>query len=567
MRVNIGPHLSERPFVIVRRFLALVLPLLFGLAASPIEAAWTASGTFLYQDREFDENGFTGATPNLPIRFAKVEVRYFKPSGGTTLLATGATDAAGNYSILVNDTSTRDITIRALTVSGVANLFLEVTNVVGTVSNYAVATPTYIAHAPVNLNAGIVTAAIGAGGEPFNLFDVGLNTADYLAHLNGSRPNSSQELVIEWENLSGVTVNSYIGNNTIRAADNSGYNDTVIQHESGHYAVFNFSATDSPFGFHRLTNCKQDLRLAFDEGFATYFGQSVRRYLNLPNPHLYVKTTGAVGPGNLDFYFNVEDEVPYTCSESTSEVTIYAALWDLVDGATIPDETPGVDEGWDPLAVSDTVVWDIMRNYIPGALNKSAEDFWDGWFVLGKGLDSSFRTVFVHHGMEFINDIAENNDTTAGALAIAPDGVPVHATYFRPLPSGAGTTDVDYFKFFGTAGQDFRIETTALTGDANTSLVLLAPDGVTPIMSNDDRGGGEKSSLMFFNSPASATYYVKSFHGPGLGIYGSYDMVISGAVVAGGSSPPPVTQSPKFTRRPMLNEGDSPKVSGLSSQD
>src|SRR5512141_2006521 len=253
-----------------RRWILSLLSLAV-ILLSPVaraEAAWIASGTFRYQDREFDEDGFTGVTPYLPIRYARVEVRYLKGGGGTALLASGATDASGNYSITVNDTTTRDILIRALTTGGAADLFLQVTNVWGASNPYAVTSPTYTAHAPVNLNIGSISAAMGAGGEAFNLFDVGVNTMDYLAYLNGSRPSSSQELTIQWEAFGAVTVNSYIGGNTVRAADNSAYNDTVIQHESAHYAIANFSASDSPGGVHHLTNCQQDLRLALDEGFA-----------------------------------------------------------------------------------------------------------------------------------------------------------------------------------------------------------------------------------------------------------------------------------------------------------
>ena len=52
---------------------------------------WTATGTFRYIDREFDETGFTGAEPPLPIRFANVEVRDPNAGGNKSLLATGAT--------------------------------------------------------------------------------------------------------------------------------------------------------------------------------------------------------------------------------------------------------------------------------------------------------------------------------------------------------------------------------------------------------------------------------------------------------------------------------------------
>ena len=153
----------------------------------------------------------------------------------------------------------------------------------------------------------------------------------------------------------------------------SGYNDTVILHETGHYAYQLNSANDNPGGTHHLTDCNQDIRLAYDEGRATWFGQSVRRYFGLPRPDLYVKTTGAPGPGNLDFYFNVETETPYYCDGAASEVAVYAALWDINDGAATGDGTPGVDD--DTLTRPDTDNWDVDKNYMPSALNKSLEDF------------------------------------------------------------------------------------------------------------------------------------------------------------------------------------------------
>jgi pre-peptidase len=535
-----------------------LLPILI-LAAGTAQGAWIASGTFKYQDREFDETGFTGATPLLPIRYAKVEVRYLKGGGGSTLLATGATDVNGNYSISVTDTSTRDIFIRVLTTSGVPDLFLQVTNILSPVAVYAVTTPTYTAHAPVNLNAGLIIAVPGSGGEVFNLFDVGLNTEDYLAYLNGSRPGSSQQLTIQWENGVGTPTNSYIGNNTIRAADNSGYNDTVIQHESGHYAVANFSGSDNPGGVHHLTNCRQDLRLAFDEGFATYFGQSVRRYFNLPNPQLYVKTTGGAGPGNLDFYFDVETMLPYVCNASTSEVTVYAALWDIVDSATTPDRSPGVEEAFDSMAGADQLIWSVMRNYIPAAANKSVEDFWDGWFVLGEGSESSMKTLFVQHGMEFVNDLGESNETTATATPVPSNGIPFHATYFKDTGNGAGSADTDYFQFAGLGGTVYQIDTRNLVGDANTSLVLLATDGVTVIASNDDRTAGDPSSFISFTAPISGSYFIRSIHGPGLGIYGSYDIAVTGTVFLGGASLAlPARSGGALLREPITIDGESP---------
>src|SRR5437867_3647203 len=90
---------------------------------------WTATGTFRYIDREFDETGFTGAEPPLPIRYANVEVRDANANGGKALLATGATDANGNFSIAVSDSKTRTVYVRAVTTStATPGLFLKVQN-------------------------------------------------------------------------------------------------------------------------------------------------------------------------------------------------------------------------------------------------------------------------------------------------------------------------------------------------------------------------------------------------------------------------------------------------------
>lgn len=89
-------------------------------------ADWRASGIFKYQEREFDETGFTGNQPSQPIRLARVEVRDPNKNGGQALLATTHTDQSGTFSVLVTDSSTRTIAFRVLTTSApVPGLFLR----------------------------------------------------------------------------------------------------------------------------------------------------------------------------------------------------------------------------------------------------------------------------------------------------------------------------------------------------------------------------------------------------------------------------------------------------------
>jgi len=128
-------------------------------------ANWVASGTFKYQDREFDRTGFTGIEPSLPVRLARVEIRDPNKNPTQGLLAIAYTDQNGYFSVNVVDSSIRTIAIRVLTTSSpVPGLYLSVTT--RNDAYYAVTSPNYNNHSPtVNLNIGTLTAAIGSGAR------------------------------------------------------------------------------------------------------------------------------------------------------------------------------------------------------------------------------------------------------------------------------------------------------------------------------------------------------------------------------------------------------------------
>ena len=504
----------------------LLLPVLLWLGSFGTSYAnWTASGTFRYVDREFDQNGFTGVEPSLPVRFATVEVRDFNAMPKKAVLATGATDANGNFSIAVTDSNTRTVYVRVLTNStAVSGLFMKVQNRFTPKNPYALASANVPNHAPsASVAFGTLTAAIGAGGEAFNIYDTGVRVMDFLQAVNGSKPGSGTPLTYEWEAGSGAVASSYDrGSRTVTVGDNSGYNDTVFSHESGHYAFHVYSATDSPGGAHHLLDCNQDLRLAYEEGRATWFGQAMRRYFNLSRPELYVKTTGAPGPGNLDFFFDVENENPYSCDGATSEVSVYSALWDVNDSAATADSTPGVDD--DSIGRPDADNWDVDKNYVRTAANKSLEDFWDGWFTRGKGFKTDMIAAFQRTAVEYYTDAGEPNDAVAAALPISINATS-HRTFFADVNNnGVGEADNDFFSFTAAAGTTYTIETLNLLGKANTSLVLYASNGTTVLASNDNRATGDDSSLIVYTASAAGTLYIKSFHATDLGIYGSYDL-------------------------------------------
>ena len=509
----------------MRRSLPTLLALLVA-GSTPALANWTASGGCGYVDREFDASGFTGVEPIRPVRFAEVQVI----SGSSTVIGSSLTDANGTFSFLVTDSQTRDIYVRCLSRHPAASgIPVEVRSSTSSSTTWAMRGPTLNSHPPTqNVNAGTLVAIPGTGGEAFNLFDTALRAADYIDYLRGG-PVATPLLLVTFSS-SNPTLSSFNGTAVV-AARNAGYDDTVILHEIGHYMVYQFSASDNPGGTHHLSDCNQDLRLAFDEGHATYFGNSVRRYFNLPNSSTYVRTTGQAGPGNLQFSFDVETQLPFVCYGGSSETTVYTALWDIGDGPGSTDGSPGSDEPWDLLQGFDPLVFKVMDLYLPTAANRSLEDFWDGWFhpTIANGHLPEMRSIFRQLGVEYEPDNFEPNDSVAESRLLVPGSAIYELTYWADRNGDlVGEADPDVFAFDVVGGAPYTIETFNLLGDANTTLTLLASNGVTVLASNDDRSPTDRSSLISYTPAASGRLYLRSSHGAGLGIYGSYDLRLAG---------------------------------------
>jgi hypothetical protein len=181
----------------------------------------------------------------------------------------------------------------------------------------------------------------------------------------------------------------------------------------------------------------------------------------------------------------------------------------------------------EPAARPNADSWDVDKNYVRTAVNRSLEDFWDGWFTRGKGFKVDMIAAFQRTSVEYYKDAGEPNDTVAASLPISVNGTS-HRTYFADVNGNdVGEPDNDVFSITAVAGATYTIETLNLWGKANTSLQLLASDGTTVLAANDNRATGDDSSLIVYTAPAAGTLYIKSFHAVDLGIYGSYDLRVT----------------------------------------
>jgi hypothetical protein len=494
----------------------------------PAYANWTASGQIVYQHREWDQTGFTGIIVNLPVRYADVEIIDPNKNGNNRHLAWGKTDANGNFSVLVTDSSTR-AAVRALILTQTtqtSDLFVKVTTPSGSV--YSGSGPDALNHGPnTNVNWGTLTAQAFGGAEAFNILDRGVYGADFIKVLTGSRPNSSKLVTFKWSATAG-NGNSYTSGSTVNLRDTAGYDDTVIQHEWSHYVMNNYSKVTNPGGTHFLSDCNEDPRLAFDEGRASFFGCSVRRYYGLSTANLYIKTDGGSGPGHVVNWYNLEDPEQYACQGDTSEVANSRTMWDIGDSVSTTDTTPGVEDNPpDTLTLPDLETWQVFAGPIKNVTNVTGESFWDGWFdpTINNGNYTALQPIWAFHTVEFWPDALEPNNTTATATLINSNDPALALTYFYDANGDhKGEIDTDLFKFNAVGGTVYTAQTFNLLSANDTNLEILDTNGTTVLASNNDRAAGDKSSLIAWTAPRSDLFYIRSKRASGgYTVYGSYN--------------------------------------------
>ena len=197
--------------------ISLCAALLAAIVLTGSARAFTVSGRFLYEDRMWDKNGYTGAVQNLPIRHAKVEV--VNVAGGGSL-ASGSTDANGFYSLdVTGQILPVSFYVRCSTDGSPAGYFVNVLdnfvrnplgglNTTGA-TTYAIVTDSTLANPPTtNVDKGtfLIQDLDGSGvAQAFNILDCGMDMFEWVASadVNGALPTSAQSLTYAWKPLTG----------------------------------------------------------------------------------------------------------------------------------------------------------------------------------------------------------------------------------------------------------------------------------------------------------------------------------------------------------------------------
>ena len=420
----------------------LIGTVLGGVGVTPVlGTAFQVSGTFRYEDRIWDKNGYTGAVQNLPIRHADVEIVNV---GTSAVIGAGATNASGQFNITANATGNVTLYVRVLArTNNSADYHITVSNDAGTVVHSA-RTDNFANHNPNNnlaIGTWTVFDADGFGvAQAFNILDCVVDGFDWLAQSQALNryPTASEYIVVRWSTTSNFAGSYYSGQfiniSSPVSGDTDGWSDTVILHELGHYVADLFHQDDNTGGQHFLGDSFQDPRLSYGEGYATYYCGEVRERRALvqgtdAHVSLYADLAmpPAVGvPGALEFSYDFEtgllgNGTPLGQIGQANETNITSAMWDLHDGTGTPDESASVDD--DAIDGTGSDVWDVLLGYmknIPLPDIITFEDFVQGWRAvfgpayLAPELDNILNVL---NRMGFEADAQEPDDTPAAAPA------------------------------------------------------------------------------------------------------------------------------------------------------
>ena len=283
-----------------------------------------------------------------PVRLAPVEIRDAE-SVGSVLVTTVNTNAAGNFTATVNnDDGTpgeagRDIFIRVLAMSsgfdiqgstGTQRIDSSVNN---DVADGAVLT--------VNLTANNVAD----NNTAFAVHDALVTTVAYAATLAGGALPS---IVVDFPTPDST---SYFDGTQLHILQLDRFDWDVTLHEFGHYFMSDQNIEDNPGGNHSSSenlsetpgrNKDLGTRLAWGEGFPTYFGTSLQGIMgtaafNIPN----VGDTRYTDTEDSTLDYDLEGPSGGTGLGEDNELSVQRILWDIFDTPADTGDTRGVALG------------------------------------------------------------------------------------------------------------------------------------------------------------------------------------------------------------------------------
>lgn len=531
----------------MRRFtilpLALALLAAFPSVALAAKHEFVVTGRFLYEDKAWDYSGWTGSDPELPVRFADVNV--LDASTGH-VVGRGMTDAEGDFAVDCRTSKELlDVSVRldsdTRRKAKADKAFPRLAVMTTSKAIYSAFAPTVHGHpTDSDLDVGETTVLKVLSGQkegnPFNVLDAAVSGLLYVTGPEIGAKHKSVSLRVYWPNPLG----SYALGRKCWISTNDGYDDSVILHEIGHVVHNVWSDSDNPGGIHYFGDSDQDPRLSFGEGYATAFAGAVLAHDG--SVARYVDSSASAQVGGYQLHLELEDAVPYLSGVlgASDEVAVACVLYDLMDGDDSADDVPD-DDALTPTFSVDGVPaqiawWEVFVGPVKKARAVTMNRAWDGWLKLHEDDPAydALRDVYEDRELLFVNDAAEpDNDpeTATPIVAVTDTGTWVtdHTLYYAEDGLGPGRRDKDWFAVELQAGQRVDVETRYPAGaydattQADTWLALYDPSGKRRAW-DDDSGFGRNARIAGFDVGTSGTWHVMVRSKNRVRDYGRYEL-------------------------------------------
>ncbi|MFZ5874940.1 MAG: hypothetical protein ACOYXU_00900 [Nitrospirota bacterium] len=505
------------------------------MPSSDIGGPGVAEGLATYGKPVVTTSGMTGDIVATPIRYADVEMVSCQNGA---VLGSGATDADGRFQISFFNPGRVGVYARVLSSSPRYSVSVRRSPDEPFLYGLASADFNDAGDGETSTVSGLETIEADRSGV-FNILDQGVRGAETVESLTGSAP--TVPLTWYWysgnPNGTGYTPSTHAITVLGTDDDSDEFDDAVLLHEYGHYVLEVYSYDDSPGGPHFLGDSSLDLRLAWSEGWATFFSSLVR------NDPGHMDTGG----GSVLLSFNLE--TPPTFGDGTrydtNELAIAAVLWDAYDAAD-------GDEGAGPLSGLRDAIWSVVRGLSEWPV--TFEDFWAGWQTANPG---DLMPILAERQIDLWADGQEagandNDPSRAAPITLFSGTNPSAIQHHTLYPAG----DVDYVTFTAPGTGTYTVATSrcAPLADAcdarvsNGADTLLDVVGITPPSTADNLTGQTYSptcvlvgcppndaetlsSKVTFTATGGASYVIRVERSPSAppsaAETGSYDLVVT----------------------------------------
>jgi len=368
------------------------------LATFSFEAtcATSVSGRVRYEDFAVTRDGIAPDGVFVPMPWLKVHVVR---TADDVVLAEGTTDRLGRFSVSFSNEGSPAYIVRVL-----AELDRPSTGLDQEVRDFSEGI--YAWESAQTFDAQATPAVTGVNfdisgtdnGAVLNMLSVGAIAHDTIASVLRQSQLSLGELVWWWEQSRTTPTcigSCFVGNDaeifgiwiSSRLENPDDYDDLVLAHEYGHFAMHKLSVDDSPGGIHWGDPVTP--ALAWSEGWATWFGATA---MGTPR---YINTVGPA-PGGMGVDVDLETLPGVILGNAPgldgpiSESVVSGVLLDMSDH---DNETVGIYQ--DTLSGLDWAIWRVLRQWLGphqakdfqdrGGPGRDLLDFLVGWECMGLG--------------------------------------------------------------------------------------------------------------------------------------------------------------------------------------